>query len=127
MMPERQWQAQLAPVAGFATFVNAVALSGGTPAKSLNEYASWVKAQGAGKGSLSKYWEPIPISKYLNPQSFYKPPQTVDVDATAAMAAAGIPRVAGNVTSADWGDQNAYPIDPSGTGGTFMHPAALVE
>ena len=40
------------------------------------------EAQGAGKGSLSKYWEPIPISKYLNPQSFYKPPQSVDVDAT---------------------------------------------
>jgi hydroxylamine dehydrogenase len=42
------------------------------------------EAQGAGKGSLSKYWEPIPISKYLNPESFYKPPQTVDVDATRA-------------------------------------------
>ena len=39
-------------------------------------------AEGAGKGSFSKYWEPIPISKYLNPQDFYKPPQTVDVDAT---------------------------------------------
>ena len=25
------------------------------------------------------------------------------------------------------GDQNAYPLDPSGTGGVFMHPAALVE
>ncbi len=42
------------------------------------------EALGAGKGSLSKYWEPIPISKYLNPHSFYKPPQTVDVDATRA-------------------------------------------
>ena len=40
------------PVAGFATFVNAVALSGGTPAKSLNEYVAWVKAQGAGKGTV---------------------------------------------------------------------------
>lgn len=39
------------------------------------------EAQGAGKGSLAKYWEPIPISKYLNPHSFYKPPQTIDVDA----------------------------------------------
>ncbi len=44
-----------------------------------------------------------------------------------AMAAAGIPRVAGNVTSDDWDDQNAYPLDPSGTGGTFMHPGALLE
>ncbi|MBM3642376.1 MAG: hypothetical protein FJX15_13865, partial [Alphaproteobacteria bacterium] len=25
------------------------------------------ESQGAGKGSFSKYWEPIPISKYLNP------------------------------------------------------------
>ena len=43
------------------------------------------------------------------------------------MAAAGIPRIAGNVTSSDWDDQNAYPLDPSGTGGTFMHPGALLE
>ncbi len=40
------------------------------------------EAQGAGKGTLSKFWEPIPISKYLDPRDFYKPPQTVDVDAT---------------------------------------------
>lgn len=39
-------------------------------------------AQGAGKGSLGAFWEPIPISKYLNPGDFYKPPQTIDVDAT---------------------------------------------
>jgi len=38
-------------------------------------------AQGAGRGSLSKFWEPIPISKYLDPRDFYHPPQTVDVDA----------------------------------------------
>jgi len=37
------------PVAGFASFVNAFALSPGTPAKSLNEYVAWVKAQGQGK------------------------------------------------------------------------------
>jgi ABC-type branched-subunit amino acid transport system substrate-binding protein len=48
-------------------------------------------------------------------------------EVSAAMAQAGIPRVAGNVTSDDWGDQNAYPLDPSGTGGTFMHPAALAQ
>lgn len=40
-----------APVAGFATFVNAYAVSGGTPAKSFAEYLAWVKAQG-GKGSV---------------------------------------------------------------------------
>ena len=40
------------PVAGFATFVNALAVSGGTPAKSVNEYVAWVKTQGAGKGTV---------------------------------------------------------------------------
>lgn len=48
-------------------------------------------------------------------------------EVSAAMAAAGIPRVAGNVSPADWGDQNAYPIDASGTGVTFMLPKALLE
>ena len=40
-----------APVAGFATFVNAYAVSGGTPAKSFTDYVAWVKAQG-GKGAV---------------------------------------------------------------------------
>jgi tripartite-type tricarboxylate transporter receptor subunit TctC len=40
------------PVAGFATFVNAIAVSGGTPAKSVNEYVAWVKSQGAGKSTV---------------------------------------------------------------------------
>ena len=34
------------PVAGFATFVNGLALSGGTPAKSYKEYLAWVKSKG---------------------------------------------------------------------------------
>jgi len=38
-------------VAGFATFVNALALSTGTPALSVNEYVSWVKKQG-GKSAI---------------------------------------------------------------------------
>ncbi|HET6375223.1 MAG TPA: hydroxylamine reductase, partial [Methylocella sp.] len=38
-------------------------------------------AEGAGKGALSQFWEPIPISKYLNPRDFYKPPQSIEVDA----------------------------------------------
>ncbi len=41
-----------APVAGFATFVNALAVSGGTPAKSVDEYVAWVKTQGGGKGAV---------------------------------------------------------------------------
>ena len=39
-------------VAGFATFVNALAVSGGTPAKSVNDYVAWVRNQGAGKGTV---------------------------------------------------------------------------
>ena len=40
------------PVGGFATFVNAFAVSGGTPAKSFAEYVAWVKASGGGKGAV---------------------------------------------------------------------------
>lgn len=38
-------------VAGFATFVNALAVSGGTPAKTMNEYLAWVRSQG-NKGNV---------------------------------------------------------------------------
>ena len=40
------------PVGGFATFVNAFAVSGGTPAKSFTEYVNWVKTAGSGKGAV---------------------------------------------------------------------------
>ncbi len=39
-------------VAGFATFVNALAVSGGTPARSMNDYVAWVRGQGGGKGTV---------------------------------------------------------------------------
>ncbi len=39
-------------VGGFATFVNALALSGGTPAKSMAEYVAWLRDKGAGKGTV---------------------------------------------------------------------------
>lgn len=39
------------PVAGFATFVNAFAVSGGTPAKSFSQYVDWVRSQG-GKSAV---------------------------------------------------------------------------
>ncbi|WP_198968609.1 Bug family tripartite tricarboxylate transporter substrate binding protein [Xylophilus sp. ASV27] len=39
------------PVAGFATFANALAVSGSTPAQTFTEYVAWVKAQG-GKSSV---------------------------------------------------------------------------
>ena len=48
-------------------------------------------------------------------------------DVSAAMAEAGIPRVATNVTQNDWGDPNAYPMDASGTGVTFLMPQALID
>lgn len=40
------------PVAGFATFVNAFAVSGGTPARSVGDYVAWVKSNAAGKGTV---------------------------------------------------------------------------
>ncbi len=40
------------PVAGFATFANALAVSGGTPAKSMNEYVAWVKNRRGGKDTI---------------------------------------------------------------------------
>src|SRR4249919_3040565 len=48
-------------------------------------------------------------------------------EVAAAMAAAGIPRVATNVTNADWGDPNAYPTDAGGLGATFLVPQGLLE
>jgi ABC-type branched-subunit amino acid transport system substrate-binding protein len=48
-------------------------------------------------------------------------------DVSAAMAKAKIPRVASNVTQDDWADPNAYPMDASGTGVTFLMPQALID
>jgi ABC-type branched-subunit amino acid transport system substrate-binding protein len=48
-------------------------------------------------------------------------------EVSAAMAKAKIPRVASNVTQDDWGDPNAFPMDASGTGVTFLLPQGLVE
>jgi tripartite-type tricarboxylate transporter receptor subunit TctC len=39
-------------VAGFATFVNGLALSGGAPAKSMGEYVAWVRSEGKGRGTV---------------------------------------------------------------------------
>jgi tripartite-type tricarboxylate transporter receptor subunit TctC len=47
------------PVAGFATFVNALAVSGGTPAKTMNDYVAWVRRHGAG---VEKVGVPSPAS-----------------------------------------------------------------
>ena len=40
------------PVAGFATFVNGLAVSGGTPAAGMAEYVAWVQKIGAGKDTV---------------------------------------------------------------------------
>lgn len=40
------------PVAGFATFVNGLALSGGTPAKNLKEYLAWVCENVKARGTV---------------------------------------------------------------------------
>jgi tripartite-type tricarboxylate transporter receptor subunit TctC len=42
-----------APVAGFATFVNAFAVSGGTPAKTFAEYVKWIQGGGDKAGGNS--------------------------------------------------------------------------
>ena len=44
-------QQDFTPLGGFATFVNGLAVSPGTPVKSVPEFVEWVKAQG-GKGSV---------------------------------------------------------------------------
>lgn len=46
-------------VAGFATFVNALAVSGGTPARSMDDYAAWVRSHGPGP---EKVGVPAPAS-----------------------------------------------------------------
>jgi ABC-type branched-subunit amino acid transport system substrate-binding protein len=48
-------------------------------------------------------------------------------DVSEAMANAGIPRIASNVTPDDWADPNAYPLDASGTGVTFLLPQGLID
>ncbi len=45
-------QKDFVPVAGFATFVNALALSGGTPAKTFNEYVDYLKRDKNGQGTI---------------------------------------------------------------------------
>jgi tripartite-type tricarboxylate transporter receptor subunit TctC len=40
------------PMGGFASFVNAFAVSPGTPAHTMDEYVAWVRGPGAGKGSV---------------------------------------------------------------------------
>ena len=54
------------PVAGFATFVNGLALSGGTPARSYQEYLAWVREDVKKRGTVGV---PAPAS---TPEFFVK-------------------------------------------------------
>ena len=47
-----QPETDFVPVAGIATFVNAFAVSAGTPATSFDGYVDWVKTKGGGKGAV---------------------------------------------------------------------------
>ena len=45
-------QSDFVPVAGFATFANVLAVSGATPARTLDDYVKWVRTQRAGKDTI---------------------------------------------------------------------------
>ena len=45
-------QQDFVAVAGFATFVNGLALSGATPARSFGEYLAWIRSSGQGRGTI---------------------------------------------------------------------------
>ncbi len=49
---------------------------GGDPAELFDalEWRYHDEEEGAGEGSQADYWDPIPFSRYLNPNSFYEPP-----------------------------------------------------
>lgn len=40
------------PVAGFASFANVLAISGGTPARSLDDYVAWIKTKRGGRDTI---------------------------------------------------------------------------
>lgn len=45
-------KADFAPVAGFATFVNSFAVSGGTPARTFDDYVAWIRRERNGRGTV---------------------------------------------------------------------------
>lgn len=50
-----------------------------------------------------------------------------NAEVNTAMINANIPRVATDVTAADWGSANAFPIDASGSGISILLPQALIN
>ena len=91
------------PVAGFATFANVLAVSGGTPAKTFNEYLSWVKTQKGGKetigvpapGSIPEFLVKLTADKYkLDLQAApYRGSAPMTADMLGNQIAAGIASV----------------------------------
>ena len=91
------------PVAGFATFANVLAVSGGTPAKSIDEYITWVKNQKGGKetigvpapGSIPEFLVKLMSDKYkLDLQAApYRGSAPMTADMLGNQIAAGIASV----------------------------------
>lgn len=91
------------PVAGFATFANVLAVSGGTPARSFNEYLNWVKTQKGGKdtigvpapGSIPEFLVKLTADKYkLDLQAApYRGSAPMTADMLGNQIAAGIASV----------------------------------
>ena len=91
------------PVAGFATFANVLAVSGGTPAKSIDEYITWTKPQKGGKetigvpapGSIPEFLVKLMSDKYkLDLQAApYRGSAPMTADMLGNQIAAGIASV----------------------------------
>lgn len=91
------------PVAGFATFANVLAVSGGTPAKNMDEYLAWVKTQKNGKetigvpapGSIPEFLVKLMSDKYkLDLQAApYRGSAPMTADMLGNQIAAGIASV----------------------------------
>ena len=91
------------PVAGFATFANVLAVSGGTPAKTSDEYITWAKTQKGGKetigvpapGSIPEFLVKLMSDKYkLDLQAApYRGSAPMTADMLGNQIAAGIASV----------------------------------
>ena len=91
------------PVAGFATFANVLAMSGGTPAKSMDEYVAWVRTSKGGKetigvpapGSIPEFLVKLMSEKYkLDLQAApYRGSAPMTADMLGNQIAAGIASV----------------------------------
>lgn len=91
------------PVAGFATFANVLAVSGGTPAKTFNDYLNWVRATKGGKetigvpapGSIPEFLVKLIAEKYkLDLQAApYRGSAPMTADMLGNQIAAGIASV----------------------------------